>query len=89
MSNELNKWVKLTQKGQVTIPKPIREKIGAREGERVRFRLRYDGAVVVETAAAYKELSGKLNRYADKDKPVDAYKLREKRELERTKELGC
>ena len=88
MKSELNKWAKITEKGQVTIPKPIREKVGAHEGDRIRFRLRYDGTVVVETAAVHQELSGKLKRYASKEKTVDADQLKEKRELARAKELG-
>jgi antitoxin PrlF len=38
----------LTSKGQVTIPKAVREELGLREGDRVAFRVLDDGTVVVE-----------------------------------------
>ena len=38
----------LTSKGQVTIPKPIREYLGLDIGDRVVFRTLEDGRVIVE-----------------------------------------
>jgi len=38
----------LTSKGQVTIPKPVRDELGLRVGDRVAFRVLEDGTVVVE-----------------------------------------
>lgn len=38
----------VTSKGQVTIPKAIRDAMGVRSGDRVRFTRREDGTVVVE-----------------------------------------
>lgn len=38
----------VTSKGQVTIPKVIRDAMGVRPGDRVRFVRRSDGTVVVE-----------------------------------------
>ncbi len=38
----------LTSKGQVTIPKAVRDELGLREGDRVAFRVLDDGTVVVE-----------------------------------------
>ncbi len=38
----------LTSKGQVTIPKAVRDELGLREGDRVAFRVLEDGTVVVE-----------------------------------------
>jgi len=40
----------LTSKGQVTIPKRVREHLGLRPGMAVSFELRPDGAVVVQRA---------------------------------------
>ena len=37
----------LTSKGQVTLPKPIRDKLGVRPGDRLEFREQDDGSVVV------------------------------------------
>ncbi|MFT7624993.1 MAG: antitoxin PrlF [Myxococcota bacterium] len=38
----------ITSKGQVTLPKAIRDAMGVRPGDRVRFTRRSDGTVVVE-----------------------------------------
>ena len=38
----------LTRKGQVTIPKPIRDRLGLKPGDRVVFREDDSGRVVVE-----------------------------------------
>jgi antitoxin PrlF len=39
---------KLTSKGQITIPKEVREALGLQTGDRLAFRLREDGTVQVE-----------------------------------------
>jgi antitoxin PrlF len=38
----------VTSKGQITLPKPVRDKLGLRPGDRVAFREREDGTIVVE-----------------------------------------
>lgn len=38
----------ITSKGQITVPKEIREALGVRPGDRLAFRSREDGSVVVE-----------------------------------------
>jgi antitoxin PrlF len=38
----------VTSKGQITLPKSVRERLGVRAGDRVRFREIADGTVVVE-----------------------------------------
>lgn len=40
----------VTQKGQVTLPKPVRERLGVRPGEEVEFRMNAQGEVVIEKA---------------------------------------
>lgn len=47
----------LTSKGQVTIPKKIRERLGLRVGTRLEFRIDAQGKLVVEPEAA-----GRLGR---------------------------
>ncbi len=42
----------ITQKGQVTLPKPVRERLGVGPGEEIEFRLNERGEVVVEKAHA-------------------------------------
>lgn len=41
---------KITGKGQVTIPKPLRDYLGVQPGSQVEFRRAADGAVVIEKA---------------------------------------
>ena len=38
----------VTSKGQITIPREVRQALGLRPGDRVAFRLRDDGTVAVE-----------------------------------------
>jgi len=38
----------ITSKGQITVPKEIREALGVHPGDRLAFRARGDGTVVVE-----------------------------------------
>jgi AbrB family looped-hinge helix DNA binding protein len=39
------------QKGQVTLPKSVRERLGVTPGEEVEFRLGEQGAVIIEKAS--------------------------------------
>ena len=48
---------KLTSKGQVTIPKHIRDAIGLRPGQRVEFRVGENGTVVIQQVKNHKPLS--------------------------------
>jgi AbrB family looped-hinge helix DNA binding protein len=43
-----NTSFRITRKGQVTLPKAIREHLGVSEGEAVRFEIDADGDVVVK-----------------------------------------
>ena len=38
----------VTSKGQITLPKPIRDRLRVKTGDRVSFREREDGSIVVE-----------------------------------------
>ena len=40
----------VTRKGQVTIPKPVRDQLGIGPGSRVDFRRAADGTIVIEKA---------------------------------------
>lgn len=42
------RYAALTSKGQITVPKHVREILGVRPGDRLAFRIRGDGSVVVE-----------------------------------------
>ena len=45
---------KVTVKGQVTLPKSVREAAGIRPGDRVNVRVRPEGGVIIEAEAAMK-----------------------------------
>ena len=47
----------ITSKGQVTIPKPLRDYLGVGPGSKVEFRPGADGTLVVEKADGTKKLS--------------------------------
>lgn len=38
----------ITSKGQITLPKQIRERLGVKTGDRIAFRERSDGSIMVE-----------------------------------------
>ena len=51
----------VTSKGQITIPKSVRDELGLRVGDRVAFRTLEDGQVVVEPATVdLRDLKGIL-----------------------------
>lgn len=50
----------MTRKGQVTIPKEIRERLGLKAGDRVKFFVDPDGSVVLLPKRPVKALRGML-----------------------------
>lgn len=51
----------VTSKGQITVPKPIRDYLGIDAGDRLSFEIREGGEVVVEAETAdVRELRGML-----------------------------
>jgi AbrB family looped-hinge helix DNA binding protein len=53
----------LTTKGQVTIPKEVREHLGIDTGDRLSFVVQEDGTVIVEPLTRHvRELGGLLRR---------------------------
>jgi antitoxin PrlF len=53
----------LTRKGQTTIPKDIRERLGLKPGDRIRFMVNPDGSVtLVAVNLSVKQLRGILPR---------------------------
>ncbi len=54
---------RLSSKGQITVPRDIRERLRLKRGDKVRFRVTPDGQVVLEPAKyAVSELFGLLRR---------------------------
>ncbi len=57
----------LTSKGQVTIPKPVRDALGLATGDRVEFALGADGEVRLEVRRRQaRDLAGLLQRKGQK-----------------------
>ena len=54
----------ITAKGQTTIPKPIRQHLGLKAGDKVKFFLHPDGTVVLLPKVPVSSLRGILSRQA-------------------------
>jgi antitoxin PrlF len=50
----------ITAKGQMTIPKPIRDHLGVKPGDRVKFFVHPDGTVVLLPTRSITDLRGML-----------------------------
>jgi antitoxin PrlF len=55
----------VTVKGQVTLPKAVREAAGIRPGDRVNVRVRPEGGVIIEAEAAVKSAEAYNSRLED------------------------
>jgi AbrB family looped-hinge helix DNA binding protein len=80
----------LTSKGQVTIPKEVRERLGLKEGDRLVFRFDEQGNLLVlpEARSPFGRLSGLLHHLAG-ERPVTVEEMNEavkRRAAERFKE---
>lgn len=52
----------LTSKGQITLPKEVREQLGLKPGDRVEIYVDQDGRAVIERTLSLEELAGVLPR---------------------------
>lgn len=68
----------LTSKGQVTIPKEVRERLGLKEGDRLVFRFDDQGNVLVrpEAQSPLGRLTGLLHHLA-REQPVTVEEMNE------------
>ncbi len=62
---EIQLTTKVTVKGQVTLPKAVREAAGIRPGDRVNVRVRPEGGVIIEAEAAVKSAEAYMNGLKD------------------------
>lgn len=63
---------RLSSKGQITVPRDIRERLKLKLGDKVRFRIADNGQVVVEAARYHVgELYGLLHRKGQKPVSVE------------------
>ncbi len=64
---------RLSTKGQITVPRDIRERLKLKLGDKVRFRIADNGQIVVEAARYHiGELYGLLRRQGQKSVSVEA-----------------
>ncbi|HQU15399.1 MAG: hypothetical protein B7Z66_08600 [Chromatiales bacterium 21-64-14] len=64
---------RLSSKGQITVPRDIRERLKLNRGDKVRFRIADDGQVVLEAARHHiGELYGLLRRKGRKPVAVES-----------------
>ena len=61
----------LTSKGQATIPKPVREHLGLKPGNRVKYFIHPDGSVVLLPVKPVSELRGILKRQGRRSVSID------------------
>ena len=73
--------VTVTEKGQATIPKTLREKHGIPAPGRVKFAESEDGEIVVRPIGSMREFRG-LDRTGDEERPATET-LREERETDK------
>jgi AbrB family looped-hinge helix DNA binding protein len=64
----------ITRKGQVTIPKPIRDQLGLEEGEKVMFIRRGDEVLLKVLRGTVLDLKGSVN---PSSRPEDFAKIRQ------------
>jgi len=66
----------ITSKGQVTIPKKIREQLNLKKGDQIDFKLLPDGDIrITPQKRSYNELYGILQR--ENQKPVSLHEMDE------------
>lgn len=67
----------LTTKGQITIPKEVRDRLGVREGDRVVFQFDEQDRLILrpESSDPLKGILGLLHDYA-KDRPVTVAEMK-------------
>ena len=61
----------ITLKGQATIPKPIRDHLGLKAGDRVKFFIHPDGSVVLLPSRPISALRGILKKPRRKSVTID------------------
>jgi AbrB family looped-hinge helix DNA binding protein len=71
--------VKISSKGQVTIPKEFREKLGLKEGDEVLVRLMETGLEISPIVYNFRMLRGLFKNEIDLDKAAEIIKNEQKK----------
>ena len=71
----------ITSKGQLTIPKAVRDRLGLHAGDRVEFIDEADGVRLRKRVHSLDDLAGILSHYA-MDRPIGKEDIEEARRLE-------
>jgi AbrB family looped-hinge helix DNA binding protein len=72
MLTDMSTEATLTSKGQTTIPKPIRDTLGMKTGDKMNFTLMPDGVVIMRVKnKRFADLAGMLYRKGRKPVPVE------------------
>jgi AbrB family looped-hinge helix DNA binding protein len=81
--------IPVSSQGQITLPKPIRERLGIINGSanRINFLVKSDGTIIVEPVPTAASLAGILQPKKSVA-PINAYEFREELSNERLRELG-
>lgn len=68
----MNTDATLTSKGQTTIPKPIRDGLGMKAGDKMRFTLMPDGVVIMRLKNKhFSDVAGMLHKKGRKPIPTE------------------
>lgn len=67
----------LTSKGQITVPKAVRERLGLRAGDVLDFRFEADGRLVVDPQLSNPLRAAGVLRHLAGEKPVSVAEMRE------------
>lgn len=76
----------ITSKGQATIPKPVREHLGLKAGDRIKFFVHPDGSVVLLPKLPVSALRGMLGAPR---RPVTIEEMKEAAISGAIEEAGC
>jgi AbrB family looped-hinge helix DNA binding protein len=72
MEHTVNTDATLTSKGQTTIPKPIRDSLGMKTGDKMTFTLMPDGVVIMRVKRKrISDLAGLLHKKGRKAVPIE------------------
>jgi len=65
MMDSMRATTRITVKGQVTVPKKVREMVGLKPGDRVEVRATASGGVYIEKPGRYQDYKARLNALAN------------------------